>query len=79
MRNSDWQRQYEMNCFATSPFWKLGSINYTSTNAYILNDHVLKRVTQVIRETEQFLKYRLELERGQEEGLCKRMCQNVAF
>lgn len=73
MRNRDWQRPCEMNCFATSPFWKQQSINYTSTNAYILNDHVLKCVIQVIRETEQFLKYRLELERGQGEGCIRGM------
>ena len=37
MQNSDWKRQYEMNYFATNHFWKMGDINYTYTNACILN------------------------------------------
>lgn len=39
-----------MNCFATSHFWKIGDINYTYMNAYILNDRVLKCLIQVMRE-----------------------------
>lgn len=44
MQNNDWKRQHKMNCFATNLFWKIGDINYTSENAYILNGSVLKYV-----------------------------------
>lgn len=47
MQNNDWKRQYEMNCFAINLVWKMGDINYTQKNAYILNGSVLKCILQM--------------------------------